>query len=103
MRKIIVHCDNSKSAGCDCYEALLVDDATSDDEIDEIAFELACEQASHYWDVVDPSEVDEDRDEDEVIYTDQIEATREEYDPEKHDMLRCGGGSFEDDFARMIE
>lgn len=26
----------------------------------------------------------------------------EEYDPEKHDMLRGGGGSFEDEFSRMM-
>lgn len=25
----------------------------------------------------------------------------EEYDPEKHDMLKVGGGTFEDDFSRM--
>lgn len=27
----------------------------------------------------------------------------EEYDPEKHDMLKAGGGSFEDEFRRMAE
>lgn len=25
----------------------------------------------------------------------------EEYDPEKHDMLKAGGGTFEDEFAQM--
>lgn len=26
----------------------------------------------------------------------------EEYDPEKHDMLRSRGGSFKDEFSRMM-
>lgn len=102
MRKIIVHCDNSKALGCDSHEALLVEDTATEDEIDEIAFEMACEQASSYWSIVDDSD-DINEDDDDYIFVEQIDASWEYYAAEKHDMLKAGGGSFEDDFARMID
>lgn len=96
MRKIIVHCDNSKSVGCDSYEALLVDDNTSEAEIDDIAFQMSCQQAEGYFEIVEGMTDEEDE-----IDIQDIEATWEDYNPEVHDMYRTGGGSFEDDFAAM--
>lgn len=104
MRKIIVHCDNSKALGCDSHEALLVEDTATDEEIDEIAFDMACEHASSYWSIVDDSDdINEDYETyDDYIFVEQIDASWEDYDAEKHDMLKAGGGSFADDFEQEL-
>ena len=105
MRKLIVHADTSKSIGCDAYIALGVDDDASEDEINSMANEIAMEHIGGYFDIVDPNDV-EDSDEydeydDSVCMLDEVESCWEDYDAEKHDMLRSGGGSFEEDFAIM--
>ncbi len=46
------------------------------------------------------AQTDEDCEE-ESYYMQSLDYVVEEYNPEKHDMLRSGGGSFEDDFERL--
>lgn len=104
MRKLIVHAGTSKSIGCAAYIALSVDDDASEDEINNIALDVAVDHIGSYFDVIDPNDVEDDdfdEDADDICMLDQIEYSWEDYDPEKHDMYRTGGGSFEDDFAEM--
>lgn len=100
MRKIIVHCDNSKSVGCDTYKPILVDDNATEEQINEIAWQMSCEWAGAYWDVLDASEYDITDEECEVscISTEDIEYSWWDYNPEVHDGLRTGGGSFKEDY-----
>ncbi len=84
--RVIIRGNWANYIGTDYCDALgiydTLDDAGSDAE-------------SYAWDKYEEPE-DEDGIEDEGpdYYT-------EEYNPEAHDMLRAGGGSFADDFERM--
>lgn len=52
----------------------------------------ASEYAWYWW--------ESDHDDDSGFEDEGPDWTIEEYNPEEHDMLRSGGGSFEDDFAK---
>lgn len=97
MRKIILQ-GSGKYVGMDFAEALLVPDDTTIELLNEYAWEasVATAEIYGYYLVHDYSE-DEDASECEVT-VDDLSAWWEDYDPEKHDMLRAGGGSFEGDF-----
>jgi len=106
MRKLIAHCDNSKSIGTDACIAFIVEDDATEEDINEYAWELALDQASSYWEVIDTDSDDDtmeayEEDPESYILTEDVEVAWEDYSPEKHDMFRAGGGSFEEDFARM--
>lgn len=96
MRKLIVFMDNSKYTGCSAADILEVPSGTSEEEINEIAFEMACEHAGSYFEVVEEEDYDG---EDEYIHVSDIDFHWEDYVPEKHDCFRTGGGSFADDFS----
>lgn len=95
MRKLIIKCYTGY-CGSDTHRALLVDDHASDEEISEEAYQIAIENAESYGIYPYPN-YEEDM-EDGVDYTENIEASWEDYEPSKHDMKRPGGGSFEMDF-----
>lgn len=89
MIKVVILGSWAPYVGADYCDALGVYD-----DIEE-----AWPDASDYaWDRWEPGEMDEDGFEDEGPYY-----TVEEYNPEQHDMLRAGGGSFQDDFDRLLE
>lgn len=97
MRKIILQ-GSGKYVGMDFAEALLVPDDTTIEQLDEYAWEAAVASADMYgYYLVEDYSEDEDASEYEVT-GDDLCGSWEDYDPEKHDMLRAGGGSFEDDF-----
>ena len=93
-------------AGMDGCEAMLVEDSDTEDEIQQEAYYLAVEHADRYGYYPRheyESELDEDEDdEDDSCYVESIEGYAVDYDPELHDMHRAGGGSFEQDFARLM-
>lgn len=86
MRKIIAYCPGP-TVGCDTYEAFSYPDDYTDEEISKDLFSWAAEHYERYG-----------YDEDEEYFEFEIDYSFEDYDPEKHDGLRAGGGSFEDAF-----
>lgn len=110
MRKIIIR-GHAKTVGTDFTEAVLYRANTLDSVLEEDCFQASIDNASMYgWDFVDSYWEPESEDPEEqyeewlsVCTDDELGYTWEEYDSEKHDMLRIGGGSFEDDFAMQME
>jgi hypothetical protein len=92
MRKLIVFA-NTGYAGEELVDAFVVDHSTTETEIREIAWGIAVDNAESYGHYIG----DEDEEGD-VYESDMVDAYWEDYDPEKHDDLRSGGGSFEEDF-----
>jgi len=105
MRKMIVHLSVG-FAGMDGYEALLVEDDATEEEIAQEAWHMALDHAERYgyYPTDDYSEDDEDGDDpwNRDSYSHNIEGCAEDYDPDRHDMKRAGGGSFELDFAALM-
>lgn len=104
MRKIILR-GYAKTVGTDFAEAVLFSDDATDAQIDAAAWDAAVENAQMYgWDFVGEDYEPEDEDDWENYCTaDDIGGYWEEYNGKEHDGHRCGGGSFEDDFARQAE
>lgn len=91
MQRYIVHLMTGY-CGEDAYEPLEVSDDTTSEEIDRICWDMACDHAESYG---HPSEEDEYEDE----WLERVDYTWQDYDPDKHDMHRTGGGSFQDEFS----
>ncbi len=94
MRKLIAIL-NTGYYGSEEHVAFSVDDDASEVEINEIVYGMALDHADSYGYYPDD---DDDFDEDNDGYTNGIEGAWEDYEPEKHDRYRSGGGSFEKDF-----
>lgn len=94
MRNLIVFCSTGYM-GEESVEALTVPDFYDEDQTMEACRAMAYENASMYGREV--GDYDEDSDD---IYEDyQVEYYYEDYDPERHDELRGGDGSFMMDFV----
>lgn len=95
MRKIFVTCITN-TVGTDGHHYLLVDDTTSTDELDRIAYDLALNNAEMYDIYPTPNEYSSDEEEDsewcDDEYDDNIEGYWQDYIPEKHDGYQPGGG-----------
>ena len=87
MRRMVVHC-YLDHVGMDSVEALLVEDDATQEEIDEQAWQMALDNADMYG-YYPPDWANEDE-EDEDCVDHGIGGTAEDYDPDKHDMLRSG-------------
>jgi hypothetical protein len=99
MKKLIVKM-HTGYIGMDEYDILVMPDDATEDEISEEAYQMALGHAESFGIYPYPDDFDENE-EDDSIYSYDIEGyVIGEYDPEKHDMYRSGGGSFKDDFAR---
>lgn len=104
MRKIILR-GYAKTAGTDFAEAALFEDGTPDSVIDEAAWYAAIDNAAMYGydytgdDCIIGDEDDEEGAWDRYITDSELGHYWEEYNGEEHDGLRCGGGSFEEDFG----
>lgn len=92
MRKIIAFFDVNM-VGCEGIEAMEVDENATDREIDDCVSQAACEYAES-WEEGETEEEVED-------FWQGVGGHWEDYVPKKHDMLKPGGGSFQDDFDRM--
>ena len=95
MRKLIVNVGFDR-VGCEGTYSLIVDDDTTQDEMDRIAFDMAVEHAGQYVDVVEYYEDNEDQKD--CVALEDIWGHAEDYDPEKHDDLKPGGGTWQNDF-----
>jgi len=87
--------------GMDAHDLLSLRDNHTEEEINEAVWQMALDHAQSYGVELESSRPDDfDWDEDDDNYSDNIEGYAELYDPEKHDMLRAGGGSFQDEIDR---
>ena len=100
MKRYIVFLDTGY-VGMGACEALTMPDDHTEEELSRVVWEMAVEHASDYGveasNVFDP-EASDDFDSGDEYSCENIEGSAELYDPEKHDMLRTGGGSFLEDF-----
>lgn len=80
--------------GMDYCDALGIYDTLQ--QAEEDGFQYAVQHLESYGYDYDP----EGEDDYETV-TSEVDFELVEYDPEKHDMLKAGGGSFEGEFARM--
>ena len=102
MRKIIFT-GYAKTVGTDFAQAELYPADTTNAQLDEDAFQYSLQNAEMYgWEYIGDDCIYDD-DYDNYVTDSELGYQWEEYDAEKHDMLRMGGGSFEDDFAYQLE
>jgi hypothetical protein len=91
MTRYIAHMYTGMS-GTDGWDALVAD---SLEEAEETAADMANDHASSYG-------IEQGMDEDDEMYCyGDVGASVEEYDPNKHDRYRSGGGSFVLDFEYL--
>lgn len=90
--------------GMDNYEAFIMPDDATQDEIDQEVWYMALNNAEAYG-YYPRSDDDPDDDYDEAWNSDNvsdgIEGSATPYNGDDHDMHRSGGGSFEEDFAHL--
>ena len=102
MRKIIFT-GYAKTVGTDFAQAELYEANVTNAQLDEDAFQYSLQNAEMYgWEYIGGDCIYDD-DYDNYVTDSELGYGWEEYDPEKHDMLRIGGGSFEEDFAFQME
>ena len=94
MRKIVIRMD-AGYAGMDGTEFVLVPDDMTNDALSEYAYQRGLAHAEMYgiYPEADRPEDEDGEDDswDSDDYSDNIEGWWEDYDPEKHDGLRCPG------------
>ena len=90
-------------AGMDAYDALIMPDNHTEDELQDEAYYMAVDHASAYgyYPVDEYAPEDDSEEEPPDCYIDSIYGHAVPYDPAKHDGKRAGGGSFEKDFQRL--
>lgn len=87
--------------GTDAHDLLSLPDDHTEEELNEEVWDMALNHAQMYgYEPEDNRPDDFNWDEDEDIYTDNIEGHAELYDPELHDMHRSGGGGFQEEIDR---
>lgn len=91
MRKIVLFL-HTGYCGMDSWEFWEVPETATDDELHDLAWQAAKANAEMYGiypreEYLDESDFDEDDDQ----YSDGIEGSFEDYDPEKHDGHTVGG------------
>lgn len=90
MRKIVLFL-HTGYCGMNGYEFWEVSKTATDDELAELCWERAKEHAEMYGIYPRDEYLDEpDFDEDSESYSDNIEGSFEDYDPEEHDGYRVG-------------
>lgn len=102
MRKIILR-GSAKTADTDFAEAQLYMLDTDERIINDDAWQAAVENAEMYgWQITEEDCSDDDEEwYDSYCTANEIDGWWEDYNGEEHDELRCGGGSFEEDFALL--
>lgn len=107
MPRCIVFSLDVGFCGTDTHEFEVFPDNITEAELDNEAWERALAHADSYG-VYPESQKPDDYEEDDAgwnsdEYTDNIEGTWEDFDPEKHDGLVPGGGSATDLFKRLLK
>lgn len=91
-------------AGMDGHDLLSMPDDATEEEVQDEAHLMALAHAESYGYYPPSDEYPEEEEEEDDWESDQIsdniEGYAEPYDPDKHDMLRAGGGSFMDEITR---
>ena len=88
--------------GTDAHDLLSLPDDHTEEELNEAVWEMALQHAEMFGNYPEEHRPDDfDWEEDEDVYTDNIEGHAEPYDPELHDRYRAGGGSFQDEIDRV--
>jgi hypothetical protein len=98
MKRYVVELETGY-VGMTTHEALPMPEDHTEDELAQMVWDMAVDHASSYG--IYPGDSFDPEDEEECYYGENIGGYAELYDPEKHDMLRPGGGSFLDDFECM--
>ena len=102
MRKVIFR-GSAKTVGTDYAEAHLYRPDVEDEVLNADAWQATVDNAEMYgWSLTAEECPDDDEDGDwydNYCHGDELDGWWEDYNPEVHDELRCGGGSFEEDFA----
>lgn len=101
MRKIIFHL-TTDVVGTDGWENALVDDDTTDDELNDEAYERALSNAEMYGiypEMDRPDDWDEEENDEggwqPDTYCEDICGVWYDYDPEEHDGHKAGGGEWD--------
>jgi hypothetical protein len=90
MRKIVLFL-HTGYCGMDSHEFWEVSPAATDDELNELCWERAVQHADMYGIYPRSEYEDEPEFEDGDQYSDNIEGSFQDYDPDKHDGYRVGG------------
>ena len=90
-KKMVLHL-NAGFACTDATEFWKIPTNAMQSEIDALAWERALDHAEMYGIYPENYRPEDFDEEDEDSYSDNIEGYFEDYDPEKHDGLRVGGG-----------
>jgi hypothetical protein len=98
MKRYVVELETGY-VGMTTHEALSMPEDHTDDELAQTVWDMAVDHASSYG--IYAGDCFDLEDEEECYSGENIGGYAELYDPEKHDMLRPGGGSFLDDFEVM--
>lgn len=102
MRKVILR-GYAKTVGTDFAEAAIFEEGTPDSVIDDAAWQAAIANAEMYgYDYTGDDCILEDENYDRYITDSELGYYWEDYNGEDHDGHRCGGGSFEEDFERLM-
>ena len=100
MKRYVVELETGY-VGMGTHEALSMPEDHTDDELAEAVWHMAVDHASSYGVEVGDSDSYDPDDDEEQYSGEGIGGYAELYDPEKHDMLRPGGGSFLEDFEYL--
>ena len=90
MRKIVLFL-HTGYCGMDSHEFWEVSETATDDELNELCWERAVDHAGSYGVYPRDEYADEPEFEDGDQYSDNIEGSFQDYDPEEHDGHRVGG------------
>ena len=90
MRKIVLFL-HTGYCGMDSYEFWEVEPTATDNELNELCWERAVDHASSYGIYPYSEYCDEPEFEDGDQYSDNIEGSFEDYNPDEHDGHRVGG------------
>jgi hypothetical protein len=104
MRRVIGFL-NVGMIGCSVADAFVFEDDASDKFISDTIWEASVDWANSYRDVVsnETEETDDYVEGSDFEREENIDSYWEDYNGENHDMERTGGGSFEEDFERLIK
>jgi hypothetical protein len=90
MRKIVLFL-HTGYCGMDSHEFWEVSETATDDELNDLCWERAVDHAGSYGVYPRDEYADEPEFEDGDQYSDNIEGSFQDYDPEEHDGHRVGG------------
>lgn len=101
MIKIILFA-SGPTVGTDATTVELFPDDCTEKDFNDACFQFSIDNAEMYgYDVSDGSYIEDGEESEMTCDTADLDYSWAYYDPEQHDILRAGGGSFADDFAQL--